>query len=879
MRVVEFGTYLAAPLTGRYLADVGLDVVCVVRPSTARGAADERAWADPMAHDLRRGKTVVELDLRTEEGRRRAHDLVRSCDVVLENFGRGVADRLGIGYEACRALNARLVYVSLPGYSRHDDAHQLPPRAWDSVIMASTGVFSDMGLNRTLLGVTASFSSLPMPSVYASIFGALATVTALLNRHDDGQFVEVPLASALSEALVHNSLQVALDDRYRSRRAVRVRDGPVPVSPEELDDLMDPFFCRYVCADGRPVYLVCPAHARHQRRALACLGVSAADLGIPTVDAYARDAPDVFGIGAGRLSEAQCAVLRPHMRRAFRRRPSHEWEAVMGARGVPIAAHRATDEWIDTPHARESGLTSIDAAGRRGVGPLTWTNADVGVRAARRSYATQTTRSVRVLDLCNVIAGPTIGRMMARMGARVTKVDPVHPLYAPDVTIVYGMVVNIGKESMLVDVQTPHGRAILEELVRESDVVLTNATSECLARLGLTDDAMAALNPDAILLRFDAWGGAREDRGSMAQYVGYDDNVQAAIGIMERFGGGLETVEEHAHVGTIDVIAGVAGAFGVMAALLARKRSGEVRQVRTSLAAVGQYLQYPFMFGRPVASLGRGVACRGVHPGHRVVRCADGRWMLVVETLARPTEGHGARLASTATVEDACAALRRADVSCGALRTLADVVRDHRVARPRRDGGSYQYVTVEDHPLGCVVMVAPVAIRARDVDYGLSLVAPKVGCHTSQILARLATGRRAWRGALEWSAGYLPAPTRCDACGTRPGVVGLSCDHTVCCACLERHRHVPTCPSCARPHVLDRETLRSITTQWRRAYGAWRRGAPRGATDLERLYRPAAHAPRRAASSPDLASKARLQLTSPTSTLALATIASSGVNA
>ena len=111
-------------------------------------------------------------------------------------------------------------------------------------------------------------------------------------------------------------------------------------------------------------------------------------------------------------------------------------------------------------------------------------------------------------------------------------------------------------------------------------MVLINSTEDSARRLGVTAEELAHLNPDAILLRFDAWGGPRE-AGPLAG-AGYDDNIQAGIGIMERFGGSLTDAEEHAHVGTIDVIAGVAGAFAAAVSLLARKREGRVRHARTS---------------------------------------------------------------------------------------------------------------------------------------------------------------------------------------------------------------------------------------------------------------------------------------------------------
>ena len=108
-------------------------------------------------------------------------------------------------------------------------------------------------------------------------------------------------------------------------------------------------------------------------------------------------------------------------------------------------------------------------------------------------------------------------------------------------------------------------------------------------------------------MRFDAWGGPC-GQGPYSEFCGYDDNIQAGIGIMSRFGGGLKESEEHAHIGTIDVIAGVAAAFSLLLALVYRKKKGRTVTARTSLASAGQYLQYCFMFGHTPPQLRRSQA-------------------------------------------------------------------------------------------------------------------------------------------------------------------------------------------------------------------------------------------------------------------------------
>ena len=207
----------------------------------------------------------------------------------------------------------------------------------------------------------------------------------------------------------------------------------------------------------------------------------------------------------------------------FLTRTASEWEARLGDAGVPCAAHRSTAEWLLSEHARTSGLVVPSESGDGAVqpGPIAWVleaKATAGPLPAATPPASLPQsepppaepirepwlEGVRVLDLANVIAGPTIGATLARFGAQVDKLDPVAPTYSPDVTIVYGLAANRGKRSLLLDITDGAeggGRSAFETLVARSDVLVANSTSASLERLRCAPADLEPINPELILCR------------------------------------------------------------------------------------------------------------------------------------------------------------------------------------------------------------------------------------------------------------------------------------------------------------------------------------------------------------------------------------------
>ena len=195
LRVLDFGHYLAGPMVGMMLADLGAEVIRIDPPGGPR-------WKDPAFDMLSRGKRALTLDLKSPDGRATALALASRSDVVIENFRPGVMARLGLGPDALHASNPSLISLSLPGFAS-TDPELSGLAAWEAVIAERTGQFTDMGLNRRLMGINPSFTPLGLASAYGAAFGAMSVLFALNARHRmGGEHIEVPLASALLEGLV-----------------------------------------------------------------------------------------------------------------------------------------------------------------------------------------------------------------------------------------------------------------------------------------------------------------------------------------------------------------------------------------------------------------------------------------------------------------------------------------------------------------------------------------------------------------------------------------------------------------------------------------------------------------------------------------------------
>lgn len=195
-----------------------------------------------------------------------------------------------------------------------------------------------------------------------------------------------------------------------------------------------------------------------------------------------------------------------------------------------------------------------------------------------------------VADLSRALAGPHAAMMLGDLGARVIKVEaPGHgdesrgwgpPFAGPDNQVsTYFLSCNRNKESVTADLKSPEGQDFLRRLVQRADVLVENFRTGVLDRFGFSVERLHELNPRLVILSITGFG----PDGPAAGRAGYDQIAQGEAGLMSVTGEPGEPMK--VGVPIADLLAGMYGASGVLAALLERERTGRGRVVRTSLLA------------------------------------------------------------------------------------------------------------------------------------------------------------------------------------------------------------------------------------------------------------------------------------------------------
>jgi crotonobetainyl-CoA:carnitine CoA-transferase CaiB-like acyl-CoA transferase len=556
--------------------------------------------------------------------------LLCSADVLVENFAPSSRYQAIVPFDWLSALNPRLIHCSITAYGKHGPLKDEPPI--DDLVMARLGILgSQPGFRPPPVHVVH-----PLPSVGAAILAAQGITAALLAREKTGLGRTVD-TSLLAGALVYHPKLTG--------------DKLLPNVFQTHPSGSGAFYSVYECADGNWVQLGC-VH-------VGFITTAAAVMGIKDVINEPR-----FNRGRPPQDTQEDRELRALVAQVIHTKPYAEWASIFEDADVPFAQARLTEESLDDPQVAANGMVvevqdpevgpmlqmgvpiELSATPGRVKGPRMLPSApsgrlpddlpDISLVAPQQPQQTgpfdPPLQGIRVLEITNLIAGPTAGRLLADLGADVIKFEPLDGDMSRPIGRTYFFNLNAHKRSMSVNTRTPEGKEVAQKVAATADVLLANMRPGATERMGIGPEVLKTLNPRIIETHVTGYGW----RGPYAHRPGIDPLAQALMGLQRAQGGPGNPPVFPAQLAPTDFTTGAMGALGTILALFVRERTGVVQRVDSNLLNGGIILSSEW-FTRYAGKPTRRLADRGQYgldAWHRLYQVHDGWLYVVAETPA-----------------------------------------------------------------------------------------------------------------------------------------------------------------------------------------------------------------------------------------------------
>jgi crotonobetainyl-CoA:carnitine CoA-transferase CaiB-like acyl-CoA transferase len=600
IRVVEVGGGVAVSFAARQLADLGADVIKVEAPSGDRvrqyppfeQAADGHRISQLFSY-LNWNKRSCVIDLDTIPGRDQFADLVRDCDIVLAAGRPSRLQSWGLTEEGLRAGNPDVVLTTVTNFGLTG-----PLAEWmasDLVVSAMSGTMAisgDQSRAPVKHGLRQALYGAGLTAAYTALAGYLAVCRGRSAPAADVSVRDV-VASEMLMSVAWLTATGLVQDRHPATH------DPLSGVPLRTGDGL--LSLQYS--------LACPLSMYAEFFDLPVLN----EPRFASAELRVHHAGELISILEGRLAE----------------RSARDWFARGCAKGLLLGLVQGASQLLRCPqHGARQALTPLPGPGpdrplvpaalsrlsrtpariRQPAPPVGSTSVAASwhhprsaryvARAAADSAAGPLLAGLKVLDLSNIVAGPYLSSLLSDLGATVIKVeaptrfDPSRVAFGPFLDndpgtepwnrsmIFHGL--NRGKKSVILDLSTEDGRAVLRDLVRWADVLVENFTPRVMPSWGMGYEQLKEINPRLVMISNSGFGSTGPWRNFKAQGT----TLELTMGIA-RFTGYPDQEAAKAGQSYPDFIACWAGLVAVLAALVEREHSDRGQWIDQSMYEVG----------------------------------------------------------------------------------------------------------------------------------------------------------------------------------------------------------------------------------------------------------------------------------------------------
>ena len=567
INVIDTTTGKAGSICSMFLGDNGAKVIRI--PVGSNSLAD-----DPELATIHRGKELLNLDLDTQYDS--FMNFVQKSDILIEDLLPSDPLQEKIGFEALRKNNPQLIHCSITSYGNKGPLKNGFPIA--DLIKARTGILDSMpGFEEGSTHVAH-----PLIEVGAGLLATLGLTAGLFQR-----------LSTHSGLKINTSLMAA--GLLYMPKAIGERINPRPVKATPVGG--GPFYSVYECEDGEWIQLGC-IHA-------GFVDIAATVMGIAEVMTDPK-----FGDGRSPVNEEAREELFNIVKEVMETKSSIEWAELFESVDVPFAHAESAESAMDNEQVVHNEMVQqlkdpiFGQMLQYGL-PIKFSETPGSIKGPReldsKSNVTFMQSSswehkgsldrstelplegIKVADITNVIAGPTMGRLLADLGADVLKIEPPYGDISRPAGGRYFHALNANKRSISIDAKNEMAKKALQEIVGSCDIMVANMRPGATGRMGLGTETLKTLNPKMIEVHVTAFGWD----GPFAKRPGVDPLAQAWMGLQVAQGGEGNPPSFLSPVAPTDYTGGCLGALGAVMALYAREKNGIGQVVNTNLLNAG----------------------------------------------------------------------------------------------------------------------------------------------------------------------------------------------------------------------------------------------------------------------------------------------------